>query len=213
MRLVSALCALFLVMLSGLPVAARPACAAGFLKINEVMAGPTRDWNNDGVFSSRDDEWIEIVNVGVAPIDLAAFFVMDGDSIPRCGLTGVLAPGGHRLVTGKESWDWERATGHPAFGLSLANSGDRVTLWEVVGAETLFVDGITFGSQPAASDRSLARFPDGTDTWILFDKLNPYTGTNPPLGNKCDPTPALPNACDITPTRAVTWGSLKSIYR
>ena len=214
MRLVSALFAVVAIVLPSLPVAARPACAdPGALRINEILAGPTRDWNNDGVFSSRDDEWIEIVNTGPASVDLAAFFVMDGDSIPRCGLTGVLAPGGRRLVTGKESWDWERATGHPAFGLSLANSGDRVTLWHVAGTDTTFVDGVTFGSQSGASDRALARFPDGTDTWILFDKLNPYTGTNPPLGNKCDPTPALVNACDVTPTRSVTWGSLKSIYR
>ncbi len=213
MRFASALLAFLFVAFSGLPVAARPACAQGFLKINEIMAGPTRDWNNDGVFSSRDDEWVEIVNVGVGSIDLSAFFLMDGDSIPRCGLTGILAPGGHRLVTGLESWNWEKATGHPAFGLSLANSGDRVTLWQVTGTDTTFVDGVTFGSQAGASDRSLARFPDGIDSWILFDKLNPYTGTSPPLGNKCDPTPGLPNACDVTPTRNTTWGSLKAIYR
>jgi hypothetical protein len=213
MRLVSALLAVLAVVLPSLPVAARPACADGFLRINEVMAGPSRDWNNDGVFSSRDDEWIEIVNVGVAPIDLGMFFVMDGDSIPRCGLTGLLPPGGHRLVTGKESWDWEKATGHPAFGLSLANGGDRVTLWQVSGTDTMYVDGVTFGSQAGASDRALARSPDGGDGWVLFDKLNPYTGTTPPLGNKCDPTPALPNTCDATPARAVTWGTIKSIYR
>src|SRR5258705_10564955 len=152
MRLVSALLAVLAVALPSRPVAARPACADGFVRINEVMAGPTRDWNNDGVFSSRDDEWIEIVNVGVAPIDLGMFFVMDGDSIPRCGLTGLLPPGGHRLVTGKESWDWEKATGHPAFGLSLANTGDRVTLWQVSGPETRFAHAVTFGRQREAND-------------------------------------------------------------
>jgi len=199
---------------SYLPVNARPACAqTTSLRINEVLAGPSRDWNGDGVFSSRDDEWIEIVNTGSASIDLSAFFVMDGDSIPRCGLTGVLEGGGHRLVTGKESWDWEKATGHPAFGLSLGNSGDRVTLWQVMGADTLFVDGVSFGSTAGASDRALGRSPDGSDNWVLWDQLNPYTGSTQPLGNGCLPTPGGPNSCDTTPTRRSTWGEIKAIYR
>jgi hypothetical protein len=197
-----------------LPVDARPACAqTATLRINELMAGPARDWNGDGVYSSRDDEWVEIVNTGSGSVDLAAFFVMDGDSSPRCGLTGMLAPGARRVVTGKEAYDWERATGHPAFGLSLGNSGDRVTLWQVSGAETLYVDGVTYASAQAASDRSLGRFPDGGDGWVVWDQLNPYTGTTPPLGNGCAPTPALPNACDTTPVRRATWGEVKAIYR
>jgi len=214
MRFVSLLLAVVCAALSSLPVAATPACAqAAALRINEVMAGPARDWNGDGVFSSRDDEWVEIVNVGSATVDLAAFFVMDGDSIPRCGLSGALAPGERRLVTGKEAYDWERANGFPAFGLSLGNSGDRVTLWQVAAPETVFVDGVTYAAHAGASDRALARAPDGGDGWALFDKLNPYTGALQPQGNRCDPTPALPNQCDITPSRAVTWGAIKTIYR
>jgi hypothetical protein len=197
-----------------LPVHARTACAqAAPLRINEIMAGPASDWNGDATFSSRDDEWIEIVNMGSSAVDLADFFVMDGDSVPRCGLTGLLPASGHRVVFGKEAYDWEKATGYPAFGLSLANTGDRVTLWQVAGAETLFVDGYTYGSHEAGSDRSVGRAPDGGDSWAVFDQLNPYAGTTPPSGNGCPPTPGQPNGCDLTPVRATTWGAIKSIYR
>src|SRR5262245_21349322 len=96
---------------------ARPACAAS-LRINEILAGPARDWDGSGTFSSRDDEWVEIVNAGGSSVDLSAFLITDADSIPRMALSGVLAPGERRLILGKDSYDWERATGHPAFGLS-----------------------------------------------------------------------------------------------
>ena len=42
------------------------------------------------LFSSRDDEWIEIVNTGAGAVDLAGFFVTDGDSIPRYAFSGTL---------------------------------------------------------------------------------------------------------------------------
>lgn len=114
---------------------------------------------------------------------------------------------------GKNSYDWERATGHPAFGFSLSNSGDSVLLWQVAGAETLLVDHYTYRSHEAAADRAIGRLPDGGAGWALFDGLNPYTGTTPPQGNGCNPTPGGENVCGGTPARAVTWGSVKSRYR
>src|SRR5262249_58763002 len=83
-----------------------------------------------------DDEWIEIVNTGSTAMDLTGFLITDGDSIPRYALSGSLDAGGHLVVTGKQSFDWEHATGYPAFGLSLGNSGDAAILWQVVGPDT-----------------------------------------------------------------------------
>src|SRR5207247_649625 len=82
----------------------------------------------------RDDEWIEVVNAGATPLALDGFILTDGDSLPRLALTGTLAPGEHLMATGKQSYDWEKATGHPAFGFSLANSGDAAMLCQVAGA-------------------------------------------------------------------------------
>jgi hypothetical protein len=193
--------------------AATPARAAAPLRLNEFMAGPARDWDGSGTFSSRDDEWVEVVNDGATPLPLAGFLITDGDSLPRFALSGTLAPGEHLLVTGKQSYDWEKATGFPAFGLSLANSGDAVLLWQVAGAETLQVDAYAYTSHEAAADRAVGRLPDGKGTWGIFDALNPYTGSVPPQGNGCTPTPGNVNVCDSTPVRRMPWGRVKSIYR
>ena len=104
--------------------AATPAHAAGTLRLNEILPGPARDWDGSGAFSSRDDEWVEVVNAGATACDLAGFFLTDGDSIPRYAFTGTLAPGERWLVFGRDAYDWERATSHPAFGLSLSNTGE-----------------------------------------------------------------------------------------
>ncbi len=207
-------CLRFLCVLSVLLAASSaPARAEGPLRLNEFMAGPARDWDGDGVFSSRDDEWVEVVNTGATSLDLPGFLITDGDSLPRVGLSGTLQPGGHLLVTGRQSYDWERAHGFPAFGLSLANSGDAVLLWQVVGAETLLVDAYSYRSHEAAADRSVGRFPDGSGTWVIFDALNPYTGTLLPPGNGCPPTPGTVNVCDATPAVRASWGRMKTIYR
>jgi len=187
--------------------------AAQTLRLNEILPGPARDWDGSGTFSSRDDEWIEVVNVGPVPIGLDGWFVTDGDSIPRFAFQGSLDPGARRMVTGRESYDWERASGFPAFGFSLANSGDAVLLWQVSAGETLLVDQYAYRSHEAAADRAIGRLPEGSGSWVLFDALNPYTGATPPPGTGCPPTPGESNACSTTPVRAASWGEVRRIYR
>ncbi len=206
------LCLLF-ALPAHLPGSSTPACADAALRLNEFMAGPARDWDGSGTFSSRDDEWVEVVNTGATPLALAGFLITDGDSLPRYALSGTLAPGEHLLVTGKQSYDWEKATGFPAFGLSLANTGDSVLLWQVAGAETLLVDAYTYKSHEAAADRAVGRFPDATGAWVIFDALNPYTGSALPKGNGCAPTPGNVNICGSTPVGRMPWGRMKTIYR
>jgi len=191
----------------------RVSAAAPVLVINEILAGPARDWDGSGTFSSRDDEWIELANASGAALDLTGFFVTDGDTLPRYGLAGSLAADGRLLVFGKQSYDWERANGYPSFGLSLGNSGDAVMLWQASGADTVLVDRYAYTSHEAAADRSIGRLPDGAGAWALFDGLNTYTGTIAPQGNGCSPTPDAVNVCASTPTRPLTWGRVKSLYR
>jgi hypothetical protein len=204
--------AFFLTLLATFCESPPVASAQPGVRLNEFVAGPATDWDGSGAFSSRDDEWIEIANTGPAAADLAGFFVTDGDTIPRYAFTGTLAPGAVLMVTGKASWDWEKATGHPAFGLSLGNSGDSVLLWKVTGSDTTLVDAYTFKSHEAAADRAVGRAID-TGEWQLFDSLNPYTGTLLPQGNKCAPTPGALNLCTSTPAHASSWGQVKRLYR
>jgi len=182
------------------------------LRLNEFLAGPARDWDGNGTLSTRDDEWIEVVNAGSEALDLSVYLLTDGDRIPRYAFAGTLAGGARRVVFGRESYDWEKATGHPAYGLSLSNSGDTVMLWQVTGADTALVDSYAYKSHEAAADRAVGRAPDG-GAWALFDGLNPYVGTTPPPGTGCSPTPGTANACTNTPARPSTWGKLKAIYR
>ena len=206
------LCLLF-ALPAHIPASATPACAEGPLRINEILAGPARDWDGNGVFSSRDDEWVEVVNTGATSLDLTPYLITDRDSIPRMALAGQLAAGGRLLVTGGQAHAWEQANGFPAFGLSLANTGDAVLLWQVAASETLLVDHYDYRSHEAAADRAAGRSPDGDGAWVIFDALNPYTGATPPPGNGCAPTPAGPNVCESTPVVRMPWGRMKAVYR
>jgi hypothetical protein len=188
-------------------------CAGQSLRINEFLPGPARDWDGSGTFSSRDDEWVEVVNTSDAPVILDGWFLTDGDSLPRYAFQGMLDPGGHVLISGRDAYDWERANGRPAFGLSLANGGDAVMLWRSEGGDTVLVDAHEYRSHEAAADRSIGRLPDGGDEWVLFDGLNPYTGTIPPPGNGCSPTPGVSNTCRSTPVRSASWGAVRRLYR
>jgi hypothetical protein len=182
------------------------------LRLTEFLAGPARDWDQSGSFSSRDDEWVEVKNTGDDALDLSGYLISDGDSLPRFAFTGTLGGQERRVVFGRDSYAWERASGHPAFGLSLGNTGDAVLLWRVVEAETLLVDSYAYGSHEAAGDRAVGRLNDN-GPWQLFDGLNPYTGTTPPQGNQCEPTPGALNLCGTTRVEPVTWGRLKALYR
>ncbi len=195
------------------PATARPACAEEAPQLHEILAAPARDWDGSGSFSSRDDEWIEIIHRGASPLDLTPFLITDADSIPRYRFGGTLAPGAVMRVTGRMSYDWERANGQPAFGLSLGNTGDTVMLWRISAADTTLVESYTYRAHEAAADRSTGRAAAAPHDWVLFDGLNPYTGTAQPQGTGCAPTPAAPNLCDLTPAPGVSWGHLKTRFR
>lgn len=181
------------------------------LALNEVLAGPARDWNGDGAFDARKDEWAEIWNAGAGPVDLGLYRLADGDSTIRYEFSGVLPAGAVALVLGSTAEDQQRALGRSVTGLSLNNAGDTVLLFRVEGSDTVLVDSRRYGSIEGASDRSVGRIGDA-GTWVLFDGLNKYTGTGEPKGSGCNPTPGGSNGC---PSDAIgtTWGKIKALYR
>lgn len=193
------------------PLGAAPPCDAQ-VRINEILADPGRDWDASGTIDSRDDEWIEIVNAGSTTIDLAEYRVSDGGTAMfRYGFTGLLAPGAVQLVLGSASVAWETAQGISTTGLSLNNAGDTVRLWRVAGTDTSLVDSYTYVGFEVLDDRSVGRVPDGANDWRLFDAHTPYSGTTPPLGTGCPPTPGGANACP-TAVAPLDWGRVKQIY-
>jgi len=181
------------------------------LMLNEILADPQRDWNGDGAVSSRDDEWVEIVNIGISAVDLEGYRLAGADTSWRYGFSGGLAPGGVLVVYGGESYAWETANGAPRFGLRLVNTGGTIGLWRLANGDTVLVDSYTFLDHEADPDRSTGRLPDGGGFWRVFDALNPYPGTKLPLGSGCMPSPGGTFQCP-TPIKTTSWGSLKRRY-
>ena len=190
---------------------ARSAPGAAVL-LNEFLAGPARDWDQDGVTDARGDEWVEVRNVSEAVVAMDEFRLADADTTIRYAFAGSLAPGGILLVTGSGAMAWQRSVGRTATGLSLNNAGDTVFLLRVSGSDTTVVDSRVYGSIEGASDRSTGRPEGGEDGWVLYDSLNPYTGSGAPSGTGCPPTPGAPNGC-TTDVGFMTWGAIKKLYR
>lgn len=183
--------------------------------LNEILADPGIDWDGGGTVGSRDDEWLEVVNTGSTAVDLSCFRLADasGGFDWRFGFAGSLGSGEVRVVYGSEAVAWQRANGFPAFGLSLNNGGDTVFLYDVCGTDTLIADQYTYQGFEVLDDRSTGRSPDGGAQWAVFDGLNPYPGSTPPLGTGCTPTPGGLNCLPRVPVEPSTWGAVKELYR
>jgi lamin tail-like protein len=184
--------------------------AAG-LVLNEILAGPARDWDGDGLYDSKSDEWVEVANQGQTPVTLDEYRIADADRTVRMALSGSLGPGQALLITGSAAVAWQRAQGVSTAGLSLNNSGDTVHLLRIQGSDTTAVDSHTYGSIEGGSDRSVGRSGSAED-WILYDALNRYTGSGTPQGTGCAPTPGGANGC-ATSVESTTWGAIKRLYR
>lgn len=195
----------------------------GQIVINEVMADPASDWNGDSTYSYKYDEWVEIYNAGNEAVNLASFWLGDADSSLLYNFTGGLGAGRHRIVYGSDAVEWQSANGKPTVGLRLNNSGDTVMLWRVpedstglplngAQAEPVLEDSYPYISHEAENDRSTGLLPDGGSSRMLFDGLNPYTGSQIPQGEGCVPTPGGRNGCP-TPVERRSWGSVKTVYR
>ena len=186
--------------------------AATGLRLNEILAAPARDWDGDGLYDSKNDEWVEIQNVGPDMLAIDEYRLGDGARTVRFAFSGTLAPGEVKLILGSEAVAWQRSQGLTTAGLSLNNSGDQVYLLRVTGPDTTTVDTHAYGSIEGGSDRSVGRAGTGSEDWILFDSLNRYTGSGTPAGTGCSPTPGGVNGC-TTDVGSTTWGAIKRLYR
>lgn len=178
--------------------------------LNEIMADPASDWSpTDGnnEYHSMQDEWVEIVNAGLTPVDITGWRLRDAvsDSSWRYEFEGVIQPGHLLVVYGNESYDWEDQNGYARQGLSLNNSGDTVTL--VAANLSAVVDQVTYSSTEVLDDRSYGRMPDGGSDWTVYDQLNPLV---PPETN-LPPTPGAPNVG--SPVESANWSSIKALFR
>ncbi len=114
--------------------------------INEVMYDS---------LESKDVEYVELYNNGVASVNLAGWYLLDDtDTHDRCALAGVLAPGAFLVVPGFTD---KMVAKYPAAtclnpsqfdsttagrGFSLGNSGDQVRLFNAAGQ---LIDIVNYG--------------------------------------------------------------------
>ncbi len=202
------------ILLSGL-ICAGAVTAQEPIIINEVLADPARDWNDDGQVDFKGDEWIEVRNVGPDVIDLSTYWLRDdtGDE-PHMQLYGMINPDEVAVFYGSEAVAWQASQGLSTTGFSLNNSGDVVRLLRTIAGsdelELMYV--IHYEDHMAEDDRSNGWNTEVND-WQLFDELLPYTGSLEPQGNGCAPTPGEPNICGSVANEAVSFGQLKAHYR
>ena len=188
------------------------------IAINEILGDPARDWDGDGLVDPKGDEWVEIVNLGTATVDLTDYWLRDDSSrLPDIGLGGLLAPGQVKVIYGSDVVAWQHDMGWLETGFGLNNSGgDYVYLLYGPYSEVLnyqILEQRWVGDHEAEDDRSAGRDP-GSGQWVLFDGLNPYTGSIEPLGNGCEPTPGEPNYCEQPiADQVMGLGRLKAVFR
>lgn len=205
---------LFLLVLASISIVFTSSVTSSQVLINEVLADPARDWNNDGSVSYRDDEWVEIINTGASVVSLDSMFLADGDAeiTIRLGFSGELAPHGVLVVFGSDAVAWQEANGSPSYGLSLNNSGDKISLVRISQGDTIVVDSLKFSNETAEDDRSVGRNANEAGQWILFDAYNPCSRNCEFEPSGCIPTPGSSNTC-ITATDNSSWGAIKSLYK
>lgn len=172
--------------------------------INEILASPQEDANNDGEIHPYEDEFVELYNGGDSPVDISgwtlsddyasasAFAFPEGTIIPASGFVTLFGGGDPQGFTGPVFADDGR------LGNGLANTGDTVELRR----EGELVDQYTYGSE-ANYGESLIRVPDGFGDW-----------TRPSVeGFAWDYSPQASNGGSGTWVTGKSWGAVKSLFR
>jgi hypothetical protein len=169
----------------------------GDLRVNEVLSDPpgtedsdmTGDASCDGLRSSADDEFVEIVNVTDAVVDLSGVTLLD--RVPEPVVRHVfapatrLAPGEAILVYGglpgsAASGPWCAAlagaravVASRATGLDLNNAGDTVRLVAAAGDEIARFD---YSALVGAHNQSITRDPDVSGDPVLYGAAGGHLG-------------------------------------
>ena len=164
-----------------------PAARASVV-INEIFADPpaglTGDANQDGVRSATQDEFIELMNSGLAEANISDWSLWDSVAVRHIFPSGtVLASKAFLVVFGGGSpalagTNWQVAS---TGTLGLNNGGDTVRLSD---AGHQVMDQVLYGGL-ADNDQSLARYPDGEGTeFVLHTGIEQASGAlfSPGLG-------------------------------
>ena len=154
-----------------------PTAIPGMVVLNEYLPHPRSDWNYDGT-ANVGDEYIEIINLDVSPINVKNWRLDTGlNSSKTFSLPDItLQPRQIAFFFGSQT------------GLSLSDGGGTVRLLKTNG----YISDANSYPVVDAADRTWCRLPDGNGVW----------------GFACQPSPGRPNvAVNTTTPEALTGNS------
>jgi hypothetical protein len=143
------------------------------LVINELVADNVMKLQNPALPNDYPD-WIELYNRSAVTISLDGLFLTDNIENP----TQYALPNG--LTIAANGYLLFYADGDPNLGpqhtnFKLSKTGEYVGLYGAQGAA--LIDGYTFGEQ--LTNTSMARFPNGSNTWRLAVCTTPGAANTP----------------------------------
>lgn len=173
--------------------------SAPALKINEIMPSNTATITDE--YSDYDD-WVEIINIGNDPVDIAGYYFTDNHypeigtsltQIPAAGDSTIIMPGTYKIIW----FDEEPGEGCFHMNTKLGTGADAVYL--IAPDMLTVVDQASWDAETAlAADLSWGRLPDGGNFWMLFgtSSLWPVTPgvTN---GSVANDDPSVPVALEL----------------
>ena len=137
--------------------------------INEYLADPpdgaAGDANGDGVTSSSQDEFVEVINRTNSPVDIGGYSISDADSLRFTFPSGTILPANEVAIIfggGTPTGDFGNAQLNGLVftaTLSLNNTGDTISLKD---SGSSVVESITYGSSEGGANQSITRSPDVT---------------------------------------------------
>ena len=151
--------------------------------INEILADPPSedagDANRDGSQNRNEDEFVEILNTGLRPINISGWQLSDNSrtsnrfAFPDTTWIGpgeyiVLFGGGTPTGFTRQVFVDDGRIGR----LGLSNTSDQVFLINPASNDTLASAG---WGREGGNDQSLVRYPEGIGEWVLHTEL-PGTG-------------------------------------
>ena len=151
----------------------RPGSAEAVVLINEVLADPSTifgDANGDGVISTTQDEFVELINTADDPVSLAQWTLSDAVQVRHVFSAGALIPayGFFVVFGGGTPTGFANVATASTKTLGLNNSSDTVTLRDVLAVP---VDGFTYGAA-GGQDVSLTRFPDAEGLFVQHSSVS-----------------------------------------
>ncbi|WP_420644077.1 lamin tail domain-containing protein [Candidatus Leptofilum sp.] len=160
--------------------------------INEFLADPatdiTGDANGDGTRDSSDDEFVEIVNISGADLDVSGWSISDAVQVRHTFPTGSVIPAdctavvfGGDTPTGVFGGALVQTASSGALGLN--NGGDTITLDDGASSTLEYIYGGEGGN-----DQSLTRDPDTTGAFVEHSIATGSGGTLFSPGTQIDGT-------------------------